>query len=162
MDYSKYAQQWLDLPEDQKIGPFIREGINLFTDASFGNAIKNLIADKRVYYYMLTFNLKPECWNKKSIDKARKTVIRTATREPLQISRCHYVEEHTKVGTEHWHMSIITSKRLKKDRFADYNKNYGFVHISENKAQTYWTMLDYMNKENMPIHLLGDRAPFDL
>lgn len=102
------------------------------------------------YYYMVTFTLKAES----QYDDAKKYVYRQHKRPKLPITRYSVVEELTKRGVPHWHCAIKASAPLKKDRFSQYSKVYGYVDFSRNFSTNYDTMIKYMSKTNIPLQLL--------
>lgn len=147
LDYKKYANEWLGFNEHDRLQVFEREGTKLFIDSQFLKVLQKVMKEqeKKKYFYLLTFTLKPEA----DADKAEAYIRRVPERAPLQVTRCDLVKEHTKKGVAHWHMSVITTKALKKDRFSYYAQKFGHLDISKNKAQIYDEMLEYMTKEEV-------------
>ncbi len=107
--------------------------------------------EKKKYYYMITFTLKRDFCDYKNIEAFIKT---QAFRSALQIEKASIVRELTKNGRPHWHMSVVTTKLLKKDRFTYYQKHYGNIDISKNRHNTGSEMLEYMCKSNTIEDLL--------
>lgn len=152
MNYTQYAEEWLQLAHNERLDePFVREGSHMFLDTQFLKTLQKVMKDreKKKYYYMLTFTLKEGS----SSEKAHEYILRVPERKPLQVIRCDYVNEKTKKGVDHWHMSLITTKALKKDRFSYYEQKFGHLDISKNKAQQYDEMVEYMTKSDEIIKL---------
>ncbi len=145
-----FIDEWMQMDSEQR--EFIDEDhLHWFANTEFLTLLKKRIkdAERKKYYYLLTFTLKPGA----DAVKAKEYVIRIPERTPLQIIRCDYVEELTKNGVQHWHMSIVTTKALKKDRLQYYAQKYGAFDISKNKAQQYDEMLEYMAKTHVIVNL---------
>lgn len=100
---------------------------------------------KKKYYYMLTFTLRDSTQDE---DEVELYIIKQSKRTALQIDEFHHVKEYTKKGVAHWHVAIVTTKPLKKDRFNYYIQKFGTLDISKNKAQNIDEMLNYMTKTN--------------
>lgn len=147
MNYKQYALEWLSFEKDQRLEVYEREGSSLFLDPQFLKVLQRTMKEqeKKKYYYLITFTLKPGA----DPDKAEAYIRRVPERSPLQVTRCDLVKEYTKKGVAHWHMSVITTKALKKDRFSYYAQKFGTLDISKNKAQQYDEMLEYMTKDEI-------------
>ncbi len=101
--------------------------------------------EKKKYYYLITFTLRKD---RDDIENVEAFIKTQAFRPALQIIKASFVRELTKGGRPHWHMAVISTKIIKKDRFNYYQKHYGNIDISKNKHNTTVDMLDYMCKSN--------------
>lgn len=121
--------------------------LQLALNTGFHKRLKHYLTKdkKKKYYYLVTFTLRniPE-----DIESIEEYIVSQANRRALQILEFHWVREYTKAEVPHWHVCIVTTKALKKDRFNYYIQRYGNIDISKNKAQTTDEMLNYMTKTN--------------
>lgn len=110
--------------------------------------------DEHNYCYLVTFTLRPEAVG--NADEAEIYIKKQFTTRPsLQVREAHVVRELTKLQVPHWHVSVRTRIPLKKDRFQYYEKLYGRVDISKNKAQNLEDGLNYISKSNTPEKLVS-------
>lgn len=118
-----------------------------YSDKGFNKTFKSVVAklEKKKYYYLITFTLRQDYKNYDNIEAFVKT---QAFRPALQICKASVVRELTKNGRPHWHMSVISTKIIKRSRFNYYQKQYGNVDISKNKHDTDLDMIDYMCKSD--------------
>lgn len=104
-----------------------------------------LCDSKKHYYYMVTFNLKPECVSK--ADEIDSYIRKQFTHRPaLQIVDANISRELTKAGVDHWHVQVTTTTPLSKDRFDYYIKRYGCIDISKSYSQNPKNTLKYISK----------------
>lgn len=101
---------------------------------------------KTNYFYLITFTVR-ECVTTKE-EVLQQYIESQFKRRALRIIQADIVKEYTKKGKVHWHVSVISEKRLLKKHFNYYTKKYGFVDISKTKIQTNEESLNYINKEN--------------
>lgn len=103
------------------------------------------LANIKYYHYLVTFTLKPTI-PKSQWDSIEDYIKNQFKREPLKIHEAHITREYTKKLVAHWHVSVTTTKPLKKDRFNYYIQQYGNIDISKSKAQNLEEGLNYINK----------------
>ncbi len=125
---------------------------DLFFDVMIGALKKIRREEKKLYFYLVTFTLKPSVNN--TDDKIGLYIRKQfEERPPLQIIEAYMVEEKTQNNIPHWHVAVSTNKPLKKDRFNYYIKKYGNIDISKTKAQTLLESINYISKEAIPTKL---------
>ncbi len=114
-------------------------------------------AKGRRYTYLLTFTIRKEHVDTKSLrDEILAYISKQFLRKPLNVLKAHIVEEDTKAGRPHWHVSVETSKGLKLDRFNYYKQKYGYVHRTEaSKHNNYESALNYLAKTGNPTKITG-------
>lgn len=106
------------------------------------------------YYYLVTFTIDPKI-NTSTDDQIEAYIRSQFTNRPsLCIKEAHIVKEFTKKNVAHWHVSVKTTKPLKKDRFHYYARKYGQIDISKNKAQNLNDGLNYISKSEQPTALV--------
>lgn len=111
---------------------------------------KDELSKQKNYYYLITFTLV----DKDNESSAEAYIIRQTERSALKLQSYEYVKEYTKAGMPHWHVSAVTTKPLKKDRFHYYSKKYGSIDLSRSKAQHDFEALNYISKSATPTKLL--------
>lgn len=110
--------------------------------------------DEAQYYYLVTFTLRPEAVPR--AEEAEKYIKKQfKERLSLGVRESYIVRELTKLGVPHWHVSVRTSKPLKKDRFHYYEKLYGKIDISKNRHKNLEDGKNYLAKSNTPEELVS-------
>lgn len=116
------------------------------------------------YYYLVTFTLdKTKEKTIKNLNsegglvEIEKYIISQFQRPPLQVKKAYIVQEETKNGDPHWHVSVKTGTCLKKDRFNYYQKIYGYVDISKTRHKSMEESLNYISKSNTPTEIIIER-----
>lgn len=118
-----------------------------YTEKDFTKSFKQSVnkLERKKYYYMITFTLAKD-YTEKEYKEIEKFIETQAFRPALQIEKASIVKELTKRGRPHWHMSIVSTKIIKKDRFNYYANLYGTIDISKNRHNNDSEMMNYMSK----------------
>lgn len=123
----------------------------VFTSQTFHNEFcKQLkLRDQAKYVYMITFTLDPSKWPEVAdelCEEVEEYIAAQGTRKGLQIVEYHYVKEYHKNGRPHWHVSVISTKSLKKSLFKYYQQKYGNIDFSRTKGKNNLDTLEYLSK----------------
>lgn len=113
-------------------------------------------AKKQDYHYMITFTIDPNKHPKVDTELTKRIedyITAQSTRSGLHIKEMHYVKEFHKNGRPHWHVSLSTTKSIKKALFSYYQKIYGNIDFSRSKGKNNQDALAYMSKSGTPIQL---------
>lgn len=114
-------------------------------------------AQLKDYHYMITFTVSPKLHPHlgTETEKAIEDYIRSqSTRTGLHIKEMHFVKELHKSGRPHWHVSLTTTKSIKKALFSYYQKLYGNLDFSRSKGKNNQDTLAYMSKSGTPMRLV--------
>lgn len=143
------CEKYFQLPESERPAFIMKHSTSLKPELMF-KYINSL--DVKKYYYMITFTLKPGITTpSESIEEYIKKQF--TERPALGISEAHIVQELTKNGTPHWHVAVISTKHISKDRFNYYTQLYGNIDISKNHSQKISETLNYLSKSGTPTRL---------
>ncbi len=148
-------EKFVKLLQENKLEEASNYYRTIYQDKSFTKRFKKTVSklERKRYYYMITFTLAKD-YTKDEYLKIEKFIETQAFRPALQIEKAFIVKELTKKGRPHWHMSIVSTKILKKDRFNYYQNLYGTIDISKNRHNTDSEMMNYMSKSDTVKQLL--------
>ncbi|AXH76880.1 MAG: replicase [Virus sp.] len=113
-------------------------------------------AQQKEYHYMITFTVSPTLHPTidNETEKQIEDYIRSQSdRTGLHVKEMHYVKELHKNGRPHWHVSVTTTKAIKKALFSYYQKIYGNIDFSRSKGKNNQDALAYMSKSGTPTKL---------
>lgn len=142
--------------ENAKAGLDYEWALKYVVDPEFSKQYKKYIKslERKKYYYMVTFTIDPNKVPPEMFPSAQLYIEDQVKRENvLKIEEYEYVVEYTQQGIPHYHVSIVTTKPLFKNRFQYYTKKYGHVDISRSKQTSTQEALNYMSKVGIPIKL---------
>lgn len=109
----------------------------------------------KTYNYMVTFTLDPAKVPDPNLEDIETYIKSQFFRVPLKVLRASIILEGDGIETHyHWHVAVETAKSLAKDRFHYYDKKYGWVDIRPSKVSNFDDALNYMSKDNLPIHFI--------
>lgn len=106
------------------------------------------------YHYMITFTIDPKRHDVKS-EELHKEIQNYITKRTkmLKVQQAYIVQEggdeeekHT-----HWHVSLLSKKPIKGNRFAYYKIKYGNYDYSPSKNGNNEEALNYMSKQTEPV-----------
>lgn len=131
---------------------------SIYTSEAFHKAFVKRCKEKKKkdYHYMITFTISPKLHpeiNSELKTKILEYITAQAERTGLHVKEMYYVEENHKNGRPHWHVSLTTTKAIKKALFSYYQKLYGNIDFSRSKGKTNQDTLAYMSKSNTPVKL---------
>jgi len=106
---------------------------------------------KKKYYYLVTFTLRPDIGEEGIEDYI---ISQFENRIPMQVEKAYIVKEYTKKQKTHWHVSVCTNKFLKKNMFNYYVRKYGFVDIRKSRLNSIEESLNYISKVDTPKELV--------
>lgn len=144
-----HCEIFFQLPESQRPAYLLKHLAQITPKAMQAYLLSR---DIKKYYYLVTFTIKPEHNNKS--DQIEDYIKQQFTNRPaLGVLEAHIVKELTKSGISHWHVALITSKHLAKDRFQYYTQLWGNIDISKNHSQNLNDSINYLSKSGTPTRL---------
>lgn len=131
--------------------------IMIFSKLDFHKKMKSYYKNAKEYRYLITFTISPKKFETitDSLEEEIEDFIESQSkRKALKITHFAYVRELHDNKRPHWHVSIKTSKCLKKDRFNYYIKKYGYIDFSKSKDTNEQESLDYLSKSGTVKELI--------
>lgn len=151
-------QQYIDIVEKLRDGSDLTpDELLCLTKREFHKWMCNYLKSntRKRHIYMITFTINPSKGSSEDFyEKAEELVRSTAQRSALKLVQYQYVREYTEAGVPHWHALAVATKPIKKDRFNYYQKKFGNIDISKNRAQQTDEIINYINKFGDPVILL--------